>query len=408
MKGEGPVRRTAAAERHRPGAGRTVGEETSRTGLGTLPPLSDFAVEHLLLLPLGVLVALVWVNTGPESYFQFSSASRFIVNDILMVFFFGLIAKEVVESTAPGGVLHPWRRGLLPAVAATGAVAAPAFFQVGFANALDEPMLSRAWPIPGAVDIAVAYLCARLIFGRHPAVQFILLLSIAANALSFAALAVFYPATTPDLLVSGVLMAAAVGLSKTFKRLGVLSFWPYVLAGGTLSWLALSYAGVHPAIALLPILPFVPHATRDPGFFVDALPGARDPLSKFERWSTYPNLAAVFLFGLVNGGVPLRGLENGTLVVPLAALVGKPVGVLAATGVAVAAGLHLTQRVGWRELVVIGIVAGAGFSMSLFFAAVSMAPGILLRETRMGALLTAAVVPLALLAGRLLRVGRRF
>jgi NhaA family Na+:H+ antiporter len=375
---------------------------------GRLPRLSSFAVEHLLLLPFGVLVAIAWANIEPESYFQFAAASRFAVNDILLVIFFGLIGKEVVESTAPGGVLHPWRRALLPACAAVGAVAVPAAFHVWFAYGLDEPMLSRAWAIPGAIDIALAYLGARLIFGRHPAVQFTLLLAMAANTLGFAALALTVYTDEPPAVVSGiVLMMAAVAAAAAFRRFGFKSFWPYMLVGGTLSWFALYSAGVHPGIALLPILPFVPHARRDPGFFVDALPGARDALSQFERWSIYPNLLAVFLFGLVNGGVSLRALEEGTFTVPLAALAGKPIGILLATGLALAAGLHFPHRVGWRELVVIGFVAAAGFGMSLFFAAAAMAPGQLLTETKMGALLTAVAIPIAMAAARLAGAGRQ-
>ena len=82
-----------------------------------VPRLAQFALEHLLLLPLGAVVALLWVNLDAESYYRFSLASAFIVNDIAMVLFFGLVMKEVVEATARGGVLHPWRRALLPVIA---------------------------------------------------------------------------------------------------------------------------------------------------------------------------------------------------------------------------------------------------------------------------------------------------
>ena len=58
-------------------------------------------------MPLGAVIALVWVNTAPESYYAFTSAMSFAVNDVAMVLFFALMTKEVVEATAPGGVLHP-------------------------------------------------------------------------------------------------------------------------------------------------------------------------------------------------------------------------------------------------------------------------------------------------------------
>jgi len=89
----------------------------------TVPRLSRFAVEHLALLPLGAVIALVWVNTAPESYYAFTSAMSFAVNDVAMVLFFALMTKEVVEATAPGGVLHPWRRALLPVCSSIGATA---------------------------------------------------------------------------------------------------------------------------------------------------------------------------------------------------------------------------------------------------------------------------------------------
>jgi NhaA family Na+:H+ antiporter len=98
--------------------------------------------------------------------------------------------------------------------------------------------------------------------------------------------------------------------------------------------------------------------------------------------------------------------DRGVWAIPLATLVGKPVGVLAAAGLCVAVGLHLPDRVGWRELIVIGIVASLGLTMALFFAGVSMAPGQMLGEVKMGVIVSLAGVPLAFLAARLLRVGR--
>src|SRR5215510_16620316 len=91
-----------------------------------VPRLSRFAIEHLLLLPLGAVIALIWVNTRPESYYRFTYAIAFVVNDVAMAFFFALITKEVVEATAPGGVLHPWRRAVAPMIAALGATVVPA------------------------------------------------------------------------------------------------------------------------------------------------------------------------------------------------------------------------------------------------------------------------------------------
>ena len=153
-------------------------------------------------------------------------------------------------------------------------------------------------------------------------------------------------------------------------------------------------------------MPFLPHAARDPGFFVDALPDAKDTLSRFEIWWRYPAQVALFFFGLVNAGVPAGALEAGTWGVPIAVLAGKPLGIFLAAGVALAAGLHLPHRVGWRELIVVAFAASIGFSVGLFFCTALLPPGQLRSEVSMGVLLTLAGAPLALTFGRLLRVGR--
>ena len=371
-----------------------------------VPRLSRFVSEHLLLLPIGAALALLWVNVLPTSYYEFHYKYAFAVNEVAMVLFFAVIAKEVVEATIPGGVLHAWRRTIVPVIAAIGATIVPALLYVGFVRWADEPMLERAWTVTFATDVALAYVIARLIFPRHPAVPFVLLLALAADAFGFVAMAIFHPERDVDLALAMGFMTLALGVAAALRWSRVRSFWPYVLAPGALSWAALYLGGFHPAFALLPIMPFLPHATRDPGFFVDARPDARDALSQFEVWARHPAQIALFFFALINAGVPFRGLELGTLGVPVATLIGKPLGVLAAVAIAVLAGLHLPPRVGWRELTVIGVISAAGFTVALFFAASTLAPGILLRETTMGVLVAVGSIAVAFAAARLLRVGR--
>jgi NhaA family Na+:H+ antiporter len=91
-----------------------------------------------------------------------------------------------------------------------------------------------------------------------------------------------------------------------------------VVIGGGLSWAALLFGGVHPALALVPIVPFMPRINRDPGFLVDAPAAAHDTLNEFERWCRHPAQVALLLFGLVTGGVLLRALDSGTLAMPAA------------------------------------------------------------------------------------------
>jgi len=99
---------------------------------GAFPRWSQLAVEHVLLLPAGAVIAMIWVNAAAESYYGFTYRIAFAVNDVAMMFYFGLIAKEVVEATAPGGVLHSWRRAWLPVVGGVGAIIVPAllYFRV--------------------------------------------------------------------------------------------------------------------------------------------------------------------------------------------------------------------------------------------------------------------------------------
>jgi len=203
-----------------------------------------------------------------------------------------------------------------------------------------------------------------------------------------------------------VILAGAIGIAAGLRWSRVRSFWPYLLAAGSVSWIGFLLIGLHPALALVPIMPFLPHAARDPGFFVDARPHARDTLSQFELWWKYPAQVALFFFGLVNAGVPMGALEAGTWGLPIAVIAGKPLGVLIGVGLASLAGLHLPHRVGWRELLVGGLIAAMGFSVGLFFCDALLPPGQLRSEMRMGVVLSLVGAPLALVAARLLRVGR--
>jgi Na+:H+ antiporter, NhaA family len=372
---------------------------------GAFPRLWAFAMEHLLLLPVGAMIALVWVNVSPESYYPFVYAIAFAVNDVAMVFFFALMTKEVVEATAPAGVLHPWRRALLPVIAAVGGATVSALIHVRVVEALDEPALAVAWPVALATDVAVTYFVARIIFGRQ-LIPFVLVLAIASDVLGFVAIAVFPPTAELHVAAGALVMAGAIGVGIGLRRARVKSFWPYVLGAGGLSWYALYRGGLHPALALVPIMPLLPHAARDPGFFVDASPEAEDALSRFEIAWRYPAQISLFFFGIVNAGVPFRALEAGTLGLPIATLLGRPLGVLIGSGAALAAGLHLPHGCRWREIVVVGFAVAIGFSVGLFFSSALLPPGQLRSETSMGVLMTLAAAPIAVAAARLLRVGR--
>jgi NhaA family Na+:H+ antiporter len=366
---------------------------------------SRFILDYLLALPVGCAAALAWANTLPESYYRFAHATSFVVNDVGMAFFFALITKEVVEATVPGGALHPWRRAALPVAAAVGSAIVSIAIYLAVVHYFGEHMLEGGWVAACAIDIPGTYIIARLIFGRHPAVPFLLLLAISADAIGLAAVAILHPVGDAQPAIGLGLMAVAVGGAAVLRQLRVKSFWAYLIGPGLVSWWALFLGGVHPALALVPIVPFFPHGRHDRGLMVEPAPQAHDPLTMFERWWQLPVEGVLLLFGLVNAGVPLHGLEEGMWAIPIAAL-GRPVGIIAATAVAMAAGLHLPLRVGWRELAVVGCTATIGLVFALFFAIAVMPLGVLLLEMKMGALVTIAGGALAFAVARLLGVGR--
>jgi NhaA family Na+:H+ antiporter len=370
-----------------------------------LPRLRHFATEYLVALPFGALIALTWANTDAESYYRVVQPAAFLVNDVAMVAFFALITKEIVEATAPGGVLHPWRHAALPVFASLGLATVPVVLFSFLARVLGEPMLVRGWTTVLAVDIALGYFAARIIFGKHPATAFFLLLAISANGLGFIALAIVDPIKEIRWDAAIPLMLGAIGAALVLRRAEVRNFWPYVIVAGGLSWSALFVGGFHPALALLPIVPFIPHASRDPGFFVDAPARAADALNRFELWLRHPAQVALFGFGLVNGGVAFGALEAGIWSLPLATLVGKPVGLLLGVSLGTALGLHLPRGVRWRDLVPVGFISAAGFTMALFFATATIGPGQILSELNMGAVLSVGSCIVAVGVARLLGAG---
>jgi NhaA family Na+:H+ antiporter len=373
---------------------------------GRFPDLLHFTGEYLLLLPVGALIALVWANTAPESYFPIAFDLDFFVTDVAMVLFFGVVTKEIVEATARGGVLHPWRRAALPVVAAAGVALMPVLLLTRIAPFFGEPLMQWGWPAAFGTDIAFGYFVAMVIFGRHPAVPLFILLGLATNALGFAALVPQAASSQLQPLTLVGLMTAAIASAAILRWRQTQSFWPYLFVSGGLSWCALILGGVHPALALVPIVPFMPRGESDPGFMVDAPIVEHDTLTEFERWCRPPAQVALLLFGFVTAGVPLKALDSGTLSLPIAILIGKPLGLAVGVAAARAVGFHLPHHVGWRELVVVAFLSTIGFTMALFFAMVALGPGPVLSAVKMGALWSITGGLLALGAAWILGVGR--
>ena len=364
-----------------------------------------FVLEHYLWLPLGGLIGLIWANTAAESYFGFAHQLSFPVNEIGMALFFALITQEVVEEMMPHGALHTWRRWMLPLVGAAGGVAGSAFVYLTYVTLQYEPILSQGWLVAGAFDIAFAYFIVKSIFRRHPAVSFLLAMAIATSMVGLFAVGLRYQpvAVRPG---GTVLMVAALGLAMILRRRKVHSFWPYLLACGPLSWWALYLDGFHPALALVPIVPFLPHHPRSAEGFEDTTDAPSSSPRHFEHQWNNAVQAVLFFFGLVNAGVLLHRYGTGTWALLAAALGGRPLGILAAVGIAVWLGMRLPPRLHWRDLVVVALAASSGFTFALFAAVALYPPGPILAELTLGAVLSGTGVVVAFGAARLLKVGR--
>ena len=373
---------TTHALRRSPDA--VLGREWLREG-------AQFGMDHFLLLPLGGLIALAWANLAPESYFSVAIPLRFPVNEIGMALFFALVTQEIVEAVVPGGALHTWRRWTLPLAAAAGAIAISSLVYVGYVSAAEERVLVAGWPVAAAVDIAFVYMLARSIYPRHAALPFALVVAVCAD--------VFLAVAGSRVPFAGVqaggtaLMVAAIAIAFVMRMQHIRSFWPYLLVCGPLAWWSLRVTGFHPAFALVPIVPFVPHAPRTLTLFEDRPHSAHDSYRHIEHVLKYPVQLVLFFFGLVNAGVLLSGYGTGTWALLAASLVGKPIGLLAGTGLALTLGLHLPRGLHWRDLVIVATTMCGGFAFGLFFATTTVPMGPIQGELKIGAILSAIAVP---------------
>ena len=347
---------------------------------------------------------MIWANLDAASYERITHPLHFAVNEVGMVFFFALAAKEVFEATLPGGPLASPRRALSPLAAAVGGMAAPALIYVVLASIRGPAELVRGWAIPCATDIAFSAMVARLIFpAAHPAIPFLLLLAIADDALGLIILAVFYPSGSLSLWAPIIFLPAAVLVAWSLRRRRTMSFWPYVIGPGALSWTALYLGGFHPALALVPIVPFMPHSPRDLGLFDPRERHRLDTLNRFEHWWATPVQLVLLLFGVANAGVPFAQIGSGTYYVVAGLLLGKPIGIVFFSRLARAAGGHLPPGLRSGDLLVVGVVAAIGFTVSLFFATAAFPGGAALAQTKMGALLSSVAAPVALVISRIVR-----
>ena len=405
----------------------------------------NFLTNYSLLLIIGALIALVWANTNPETYHHFvefviwdhapighlhdghrTLTLHYLVNDLLMAFFFAIAAKEVWEAVILKEGSLRGKKAATPLIATAGGMIGPIAVYLGLAMMFGSDTfdaVKNGWAIPTATDIAFSYLVGRIVFGAgHPAIRFLLLLAIADDAGGLIILAIFYPSgelAPAWLLVS---LAAAVGVfvlanwlprhldrgdqlrrNSTWVRTK-LTFWPYLIAA-CISWYAFQQSGIHPALGLLPIVPTIPHADRAFGIFSEAETHLHDLLNDIEHALKHPVEVVLFFFGLLNAGVEFSAIGEPTWLVLAGLLIGKPLGIFI-MGYIGAHTLKFGLPEGMRtiDLVVIGCVAAIGFTVALFVASVAFGPGPVQDAAKMGALFSFGAAIVSIIAGKLTRV----
>ncbi len=408
--------------------------------------------DYSLLLVFGALIALTWANLSPQNYKVFHDlvlldnffighahvdaagqvhralTLHYLVNDVLMAIFFAIAGKEVWEAVALRDGSLKGKKAVTPLLATLGGMAGPIVVYLMVASLFGSTtydVVSRGWAIPTATDIAFSYLVGRIVFGAgHPAVSFLLLLAIADDAGGLIILAIFYP--TGELKPGWLLLSLGVSLLVYFfcnwfpRKMDEddedseatswvrekFSYWPYVIAGA-ISWYAFQESGMHPALGLLPVIPAIPHADNDRGFFAGAEGEATDLLNQLEEKLKPFVQVVLFLFGLMNAGVEFTAVGVPTILVLLGLVVGKPVGIFCFGYVAARLlGFGLPQGMQLRDLFVLGCVAAIGFTVALFVASVAFPAGAVQDAAKMGALLSLGASVIAIVLGRLLRVTR--
>lgn len=369
------------------------------------------------------------VRVGP---FAFERSLLWVVNDGLMVIFFFVVGLEIRREVHQGE-LSTMRRAALPAFAALGGMVVPAALYLTVAGA---PESRAGWGVPMATDIAFAVGILALLGPRAPPALRVLLLALAVidDLGAIVVIALFY---TSELSWSAALVGAVgFGAILLLQGFGVRSKWAYV-PPAIVAWAGVYGFGVHPTIAGVLVGLMTPvRAWLGPAGFVEqvqqqlsVVTGAASALSahdlaghlvlvdraRREAMSPAESLieklhpvvawAIMPVFALANSGVSLdagptsaTSLQVTTAVV-VGLVLGKPLGIILASWLATRLGMgSLPPGLGPRHLLVLGLVAGVGFTMSLFIAQLAFVDPSLLAAAKVGVLLASLLAAVASVA----------
>ncbi|MCP3407681.1 Na+/H+ antiporter NhaA [Bradyrhizobium sp. CCGB01] len=353
------------------------------------------AVSGVVLL-VAAAAALLWANSPfAHSYhdlwnlpvplrlgdFVFVRSLHFWINDALMTVFFLVVGLEIRRESHEGA-LSRFDQAILPVLAACGGVVVPALIYLSFNAAAGR---DQGWAIPTATDIAFAVGVLALLGKSIPGNirVFLLALAIIDDIIAVLIIALFYAGG----LDPGGFAVAAFGVLMAFgfQRCGFASAYAYVVPA-FIVWAGFLMAGVHPTLAGVVLGLITPVRSADP----EIVPPVIRVETALHPWVAYGIMP---IFALANAGVSFKGMDLAggaqfvTLGVALALCVGKPIGVIGATWLAVRTGwCRLAPGVSWGGICLIGLLAGIGFTMSIFIAMLAFTDDRLLDAAKLGVL----------------------
>lgn len=386
----------------------------------------------------GIALATIWVNISPSSYYDAiefrladlplpdayvaASASltpMSLVSGGLMAFFMFFIGKELWEALVlERGALAKRSQAVIPLGAVIGGIAGAVavwLWVSGRIETAQEASFGIGWPVPIGSDVVLCYFFARAAFGPfHPAMHFLLLITIAFDISGLLAAGIAFPDEGLHplwLLLSAAAVAgvwlgfgrlARPGASERAKRRS-MALTPYVIAGA-LCWTGFVLAGLPGALGLLPLIPVIPHADHAFGLFAEAEEFLHDPLNRLSHLLAPPMAWVLFLFGLTRGGIDLGALAPTTLTLLAAMWIGKPVGLIAGAVIAaLVTRIGLPRGMRWRELPVIALISGCGFTVPALALDGSLPGGEMAEAARLGLALSLVAGPVAMVLARLAR-----
>lgn len=282
------------------------------------------------------------------------------INDGLMAVFFLLIGLEVKREVLTGQ-LSSWKQSSLPLFAALGGMIVPALIYT--AINWNNPENLAGWAIPAATDIAFALGILALLGSRVPVALKALLLAIAVidDIGAIVIIALFY---TPGVELAMLAAAAAVlAVLVLIGRARVGSSLPYTILG-ILLWFFVLKSGVHATLAGVALAMTVPLTSRSGEEVLERMEHALHP------WVAF---LVVPVFAFANAGVSFAGLELSAFAAPLplgialGLVLGKQIGIVGFAWMAAKSGIaSLPTEISWAQIWGLSLIAGIGFTMSLF------------------------------------------